>query len=106
MICLKENTKNHWSSCIDWMIWQITKKTFYINAGNFNSKQKLQTAEGKNDSGSLFRHQGIQRNYVTSSVVINTFQPKESVIDLDYNNITFNEALSFPYSVPNGYNKL
>jgi predicted 3-demethylubiquinone-9 3-methyltransferase (glyoxalase superfamily) len=35
------------------------------------------------------------------NVVINTFQPKgKSVIDLDYNNITFNEALSFPYSVP------
>jgi hypothetical protein len=30
------------------------------------------------------------------NVVINTFQPKgKSVIDLDYNNITFNEALSF-----------
>jgi hypothetical protein len=28
------------------------------------------------------------------NVVINTFQPKgKSVIDLDYNNITFNEAL-------------
>jgi predicted 3-demethylubiquinone-9 3-methyltransferase (glyoxalase superfamily) len=41
------------------------------------------------------------------NVVINTFQPKgKSVIDLDYNNITFNEALSFPYSVPNGYNRI
>jgi hypothetical protein len=28
------------------------------------------------------------------------FSLKESVIDLDYNNITFNEELSFPYSVP------
>jgi hypothetical protein len=34
------------------------------------------------------------------------FSKGKSVIDLDYNNITFNEALSFPYSVPNGYNKL
>jgi hypothetical protein len=52
------------------------KKTFYINAGILIQNKKLQTAEGKNDSGSLFRHQGIQRNYVASSVVINTFQPK------------------------------
>jgi hypothetical protein len=29
------------------------------------------------------------------NVVINTFQPKGTVIDLDYNNITFNEELSF-----------
>jgi hypothetical protein len=37
--------------------------------------------------------------------VINTFAQGKSVIDLD-NNITFNEALSFPYSVPNGYNRI
>jgi hypothetical protein len=47
----------------------------------------------------------IQYKDVTGNV-FNTFQPKKSVIDLDYNNITFNEALSFPYSVPNGYNRI
>jgi predicted 3-demethylubiquinone-9 3-methyltransferase (glyoxalase superfamily) len=44
---------------------------------------------------------------VTRKCLLSTFQPKgKSVIDLDYNNITFNEALSFPYSVPNGYNRI
>jgi hypothetical protein len=35
-------------------------------------------------------------------MLLSMFQKGKSVIDLDYNNITFNEALSFPYSVPNG----
>jgi hypothetical protein len=34
------------------------------------------------------------------SVVIHTYQ-KKSEINLEYDTITFNEELSFPYSVPN-----
>jgi hypothetical protein len=39
-----------------------------------------------------------------TNVTIKTFQPKES--EIEYNTITFNEELSFPYSVPNGYNRV
>jgi hypothetical protein len=42
-----------------------------------------------------------------TNVTIKTFQPKgKSEINLEYNTITFNEELSFPYSVPNGYNRI
>ena len=42
-----------------------------------------------------------------SNVSINTFQKKgKTEINLDYNTITFNEELSFPYSVPNGYKRI
>jgi hypothetical protein len=42
-----------------------------------------------------------------TNVTIKTFQPKgNSEINLEYNTITFNEELSFPYSVPNGYNRV
>jgi hypothetical protein len=43
---------------------------------------------------------------IPTNVTIKTFQPKESEINLEYNTITFNEELSFPYSVPNGYNRV
>jgi hypothetical protein len=39
-----------------------TKKTFYINAGILVFKNKKLQNRRQNDSGSLFRHQGIQRN--------------------------------------------
>jgi hypothetical protein len=42
-----------------------------------------------------------------ASVTIQTYQKSgKSEIDLEYNTITFNEELSFPYSVPNGYNRI
>jgi opacity protein-like surface antigen len=86
-----------------------TKKTFYINAGNFSiQKQEItQTAEGRMIQVAYSDIKEYKETMLPGSVVINTFQPKgKSVIDLDYNNITFNEALSFPYSVPNGYNRI
>jgi len=86
-----------------------TKKTFYINASNFSvQKQEItQTAEGRMIQVAYADIKEYKEAMLPGNVVINTFQSKgKSVIDLDYNNITFNEELSFPYSVPNGYNKI
>ena len=42
-----------------------------------------------------------------TSIEINAVQPKgKTDINLNYNNISFNEELSFPYSVPSGYKKV
>lgn len=42
-----------------------------------------------------------------TSIEINAIQPKgKTNINLNYNNISFNEELSFPYSVPSGYKKV
>lgn len=44
---------------------------------------------------------------VPTSIEINAMQPKgKTNINLNYNNISFNEELSFPYSVPSGYKKV
>ncbi|SEA21102.1 protein of unknown function [Flavobacterium gillisiae] len=86
-----------------------TKKTFYINAANFSvQKQEItQTAEGRMIQVAYADIKEYKEGMLPGNVVINTYQPKgKSVIDLDYNNITFNEELSFPYSVPNGYNRI
>lgn len=42
-----------------------------------------------------------------TSIEINAIQPKgKTNINLNYNTVTFNEELSFPYSVPSGYKKV
>jgi hypothetical protein len=85
-----------------------TKKTFYISAADFSvQKQQItQTAEGRMIQVAYSGVKEYKEGMLPSGVVINTFQPTgKSEINLDYNNITFNEALSFPYSVPNGYNR-
>jgi hypothetical protein len=44
---------------------------------------------------------------IPTSIEINAVQPKgKTDINLNYNNISFNEELSFPYSVPSGYKKV
>ncbi len=44
---------------------------------------------------------------IPTSIEINAIQPKgKTDINLNYNNISFNEELSFPYSVPSGYKKV
>lgn len=85
-----------------------TKKTFYINAADFSvQKQEItQTAESRMIQVAYSDIKEYKEAMLPGSVVINTFQPKgKSEINLEYNNITFNEELSFPYSVPNGYNR-
>jgi hypothetical protein len=39
------------------------------------------------------------------SLFIHT-KERKSEINLEYDTITFNEELSFPYSVPNSYNRI
>ncbi len=42
-----------------------------------------------------------------AGLTINAFQKKgKTTIIVDYNSITFNEDLSFPYSVPDGYDRI
>jgi hypothetical protein len=54
-----------WSSCIDWMIWQITIQKHSISTqGILVFKTRNTNSRRQNDSGSLFRHQRIQRNHV------------------------------------------
>ena len=42
-----------------------------------------------------------------TSLTINAFQKKvKTTIIIDYNSKTFNEDLSFPYNVPDGYDRI
>ncbi|EIA10024.1 DUF4292 domain-containing protein [Flavobacterium frigoris] len=86
-----------------------TKKTFYINGGDFsvNRQEITQTAEGRMIQVAYTYIKEYKEAIVPATVVIHTYQPKgKSEINLEYDTITFNEELSFPYSVPNGYNRI
>lgn len=49
----------------------------------------------------------FEQGTLPTSIEINAIQPKgKTDINLNYNNISFNEELSFPYSVPGGYKKV
>lgn len=86
-----------------------TKKTFYINAADFtvNKQEITQTAESRMIQVAYADNKVFTEAILPTNVNIKTIQPKgKSEINLEYNTITFNEELSFPYSVPNGYNRI
>ena len=86
-----------------------TKKSFFFDADNFLVKRQeiTQTAENRTIKVAYSDSKVYKEATLPSSVLINTLQTKgKTEINLDYNNVSFNEELSFPYSVPNGYKRI
>ncbi len=51
--------------------------------------------------------QDLTNAILPASLLINAVQAKgRTQISIDYNSVTFNEELSFPYSVPEGYERI
>lgn len=85
------------------------KKSFYFDANTFlvNKQEITQTAEGRMIQVAYSDNIVYKEATLPSKININTFQEKgKAQINLEYNTITFNEELSFPYSVPNGYKRI
>lgn len=86
-----------------------TQKIFFIDALKFVlQKQEIaQAKEGRSIEvayGTFEQHTNVA---LPSNVQIVALQPKgKTEIKLNYNTITVNEALSFPYSVPSGYKRI
>ncbi|TAF73664.1 MAG: DUF4292 domain-containing protein [Flavobacterium sp.] len=86
-----------------------TQKSFFIDALKFVlQKQEIaQAKEGRSIEvayGNFEQHTNVA---LPSNVQIVALQPKgKTEIKLNYNTITVNEALSFPYSVPSGYKRI
>jgi opacity protein-like surface antigen len=85
------------------------KKSFYFDANTFlvNKQEIIQAAQGRMIQVAYSEKMVYKEATLPSKIAINTVQKKgKTQINLDYNTITFNEALSFPYSVPNGYKRI
>jgi uncharacterized protein YcfL len=86
-----------------------TKKVFYLDADKFFVKNQeiSQNAEGRMVQVTYANEVFYKEATLPTSVIINAFQNNsKSEINLEYNTISFNEELSFPYSVPNGYKRI
>jgi hypothetical protein len=85
------------------------KKTFFVDSEKY-LLQKEEISQPKENrmleilySDSKVFNQGT----IPTSIEINAIQPKgKTNINLNYNTVSFNEELSFPYSVPSGYKKV
>lgn len=86
-----------------------TKKTNYFEAENFLlKKQEIeQPAQDRKLQISYPEYQKLSDKIVPLKFAIEANQKKgKTNIDIDYKTITFNEDFSFPYSVPDGYERI
>lgn len=101
-------TENQVYSLIDLQSGATQKKYWLDSQKYWLIKQEIEQAE---------QERKIQVNYadfnesaegnLPKNILINTFQKKgKSEISLNYNGISFNEELSFPYSIPSGYKRI
>jgi hypothetical protein len=85
-----------------------TQKTYFIDALTYllTKQQISQIAESRKIEVSYSDTKTFKECVLPTNVSINAFQKNgKTEINLNYNTITFNENLTFPYSVPSGYKK-
>ncbi|MBF4464782.1 DUF4292 domain-containing protein [Flavobacterium sp. LC2016-12] len=85
------------------------KKTFYLDSEKYliQKEEISQPTENRILSIKYSDSKTFDQGILPTKIEINAVQPKgKTDINLEYNNITFNEELSFPYSVPSGYKKV
>ena len=85
------------------------KKSFYFDANTFllNKQEIAQTDKSRMIQVAYSDNAFYKEVSLPSKVLINAIQAKgKSKINFEYNTITLNEELSFPYSVPNGYKRI
>ncbi|MTH17819.1 DUF4292 domain-containing protein [Flavobacterium sp. LC2016-01] len=85
------------------------KKVFYLDSEKYliQKEEISQASENINLEIMYSDIKTYNQGTLPTNIEINAVQPKgKTNINLNYNNISFNEELSFPYSVPSGYKKV
>lgn len=86
-----------------------TEKSFSFEAEHFLlKKQEISQSEKERSFEVNYPNfQDLTSGIFPANLTINAFQKKvKTTITVDYNSIMFNEDLSFPYSVPLGYDRI
>ncbi len=85
------------------------KKSFYFDENKFliNKQEITQTIEERMIQVAYSNKKEFNEMILPLVITIDTYQKKgKTEINLEYKAISFNEELSFPYSVPNGYKRI
>lgn len=108
-------TKGRYKASIDNKMYRLetddtrTLKAFYFEAGKFLIKQQqiVQAQQNRMLKVNYPNHVDYPVMALPSGIDIEANQPKGKVtINIEYNSATFNEELSFPYSVPGDYERI
>jgi hypothetical protein len=85
------------------------KKSFFFDANTYLLKNQEieQTSASRKIQIGYSNHTTYKEGTLPLSILINSLQVKGNTeINLEYNTVTFNEELSFPYAVPNDYKRI
>ena len=86
-----------------------TNKTFYFEAEHFLIKKQeiTQTSQDRKLSVDYPSHKEFPEAILPLNIIIEAIQKNgKTDISIDYKQFSFNEELSFPYSVPDGYERI
>lgn len=84
-------------------------KTFYFEAENFLIKKEeiIQAKKNRKVTIAYPNYQKVGNYMLPASIEIHAEQDKgKTAINVEYNTINLNDELSFPYSVPDGYERI
>ena len=85
------------------------QQAYFVDAEQFllKKEQLSQTVENVMVQVLYDNHKKFDQGILPTTVTVNTIQAQNKVdINLEYNSVSFNEELSFPYSIPDGYKKV
>lgn len=86
-----------------------TEKSFFFEAQHYLLK-KQEISQPEKQRSFEANYPGFQDyplGFFPAGLTINAFQKQEkTTISVEYNSMTFNEDLTFPYSVPSGYDRI
>ncbi|MBA9073402.1 hypothetical protein GGR22_001528 [Flavobacterium gossypii] len=109
-------TKGKYTTTIDENLYKLednsnknTAKSFYFEAANYLIKKQevVQSKEDRRLQISYPSHKEYPETVLPAQLIIDAMQGgKKTNINIDYNSVSFNENLTFPYSVPDGYERI
>jgi hypothetical protein len=86
----------------------LTEKEYFFEAANFLVKKEkvVQKAENRSleiDYPSFGKYNGM---FLPNEIFLKAIQDDKVTIEIQYKNITFDEDLSMPFSIPSGYDEV
>ncbi len=114
-LAMDDLTRGAYESTIEDKLYKLaqnqngTLKAFFFEAGQFLIKRQQIDQPSKNRSllVSYPAHTPNPKAILPASIQIEAHQEKrKTTIGIEYNSVSFDEDLSFPYSVPEGYERI